>query len=64
MVFFHFNHLDFDTVILKWSNSTGLNIKNRNVPLTFPTRYNSYFYGVYKLPHSPLFAYTSSNLVK
>lgn len=64
VVFFYFNRLDFDTDNLNPSNSTGLNIKNRNVPTTFPIRYNNHSYSFYKLPHSPLFAYTSLNLAK
>lgn len=54
-VFFYFNRLDFDTVILKWSNSTGLNIKNRNVPATFPTSCNDLGYSVYKHPPFPYY---------
>nr|DAZ07167.1 MAG TPA: hypothetical protein [Caudoviricetes sp.] len=49
---------------MKWSNSTGLNIKNRNVPATFPTSCNDLGYSVYKHPPFPLFVYTSLNPVK
>ena len=63
-VFFYFNRLDFDTVNQSPSNLTGLNIKNMNVPTTFPTSCNDHDYSVYKHSPFPLFVYTSLNLVK